>query len=228
MVTILGLDTPFPPVEKYLPEGIVAVGGDLSPQRLISAYTQGIFPWFNDDEPVIWWSPDPRMVLFPEELKVSKSMAKLLKKQAFTITYNQAFREVITQCSQVPRDDQDGTWITSDMINSYCELNQLGYAMSVEVWQDEKLVGGLYGIDLGNSLAHQESDSSASNNSKSKAFCGESMFSLVSNASKYAFISLVQKLQAENYQLIDCQLHTEHLESLGAREVSREEFLSYL
>ncbi len=270
MFHILKDNEPFPPAQQATEEGIVAIGGDLSPARLLSAYRQGIFPWFNDDEPVIWWSPDPRMVLFPDELKVSKSMAKLIKKQAFSVSYNQNFREVITQCSQVPRAEQDGTWITQDMIEAYCQLHQLGHALSVEVWQHKQLVGGLYGIDLGNqnndssvnsnhsnfqnglklesqavldtdceSMKHRgaqcinntraprQAEKSASS-AKSKLFCGESMFSKVSNASKFAFISLVQKLQVQGYDLIDCQLHTDHLASLGAREVSREAFLSYL
>ena len=224
MFHILKSQEPFPPIEQATPDGIVAIGGDLSPSRLIEAYTQGIFPWFNDDEPLIWWSPDPRMVLYPSELKISKSMQKLLKKEAFQVTYNQQFAEVITHCSQAPRPGQDGTWINSAMIDAYCKLHKQGYAHSVEVWQDEQLVGGLYGIDL--HTAQQTATDTPQNSAK--IFCGESMFSKVSNASKYAFISLAQKLAAQNYSLIDCQLHTDHLASLGAREISREAFASHL
>lgn len=200
----------FPPVEEASPEGFLAIGGDLSPERLLLAYKSGIFPWFSDDEPIIWWSPDPRMVLFPEDLKVSKSMKQLLRKNAFKVTYNQAFIEVIEACADIHRPGQDDTWITEDMKAAYIELHELGYAISVEVWQNEQLVGGIYGIDLGH------------------IFCGESMFSKVSNASKYGFIHLVKLLQKNGCQLIDCQIHTDHLASLGAIEVPREVFLSYL
>ncbi|RUA12824.1 MAG: leucyl/phenylalanyl-tRNA--protein transferase, partial [Flavobacteriia bacterium] len=160
----LGKEIYFPDVETANHDGILAVGGDLSAERLILAYRSGIFPWYNEGEPVIWHSPDPRMVLFPEDLKVSKSMRLLLKKNIFSITYNQNFSEVIHQCKIIERKDQPGTWITDDMEKAYNQLHQLGYAKSVEVWQEEQLVGGLYGIDLGN------------------IFCGESMFSAVSNA----------------------------------------------
>lgn len=202
----------FPHPESTHETGILAVGGDLSPERLILAYQNGIFPWYSDDEPLLWWSPDPRMVLFPDELKVSKSMRKLFRDQKFKVTFNQDFESVIRACAEIPRQDQDGTWITEGMIQSYLKLHQLGYAQSVEVYENEKLVGGLYGIYL-----------------KEKAvFCGESMFTKVSNASKYGFISLVRKLQEEEVQLIDCQIYTAHLASLGAKEISREAFLSYL
>lgn len=200
----------FPPVSDASPEGYLAIGGDLSPERLLLAYKSGIFPWFNEDEPIIWWSPDPRMVLFPEDLKVSKSMKQLLRKNVFSVTYNQAFEEVIDACATIYRPTQEGTWITEDMKNAYIKLHELGYAISVEVWQNTQLVGGLYGIDLGH------------------IFCGESMFSKVSNASKYGFIHLVQKLQENGCQLIDCQIHTDHLESLGAKEIPREVFMSYV
>lgn len=203
-------DIIFPPVAEASPEGIIGIGGDLKPERLLLAYKSGIFPWFSIDEPIIWWSPDPRMVLFPDELKVSKSMKQLLRKNAFKITYNKAFKEVIINCAKIERKDQDDTWITNEMIEAYCKLHELGYAVSVEVWKEDVLVGGLYGIDLGD------------------IFCGESMFSKQSNASKYGFIHLVKRLQQENYKLIDCQVYTEHLESLGAREIAREAFLSYL
>lgn len=198
----------FPHVDKASVEGLLAVGGDLSVERLLLAYQSGIFPWFNDDEPILWWSPNPRFVLYPEKLKVSKNMKKLLKKNCFEVTYNSAFEDVITECSRINRAGQPGTWITQSMIAAYRELYLLGYAKSVEVWQDEKLVGGLYGIDLGNGV-----------------FCGESMFAKISNASKVGFITFVKN---SNYKLIDCQLHTEHLESFGAEEIPREEFLKYL
>jgi leucyl/phenylalanyl-tRNA---protein transferase len=200
----------FPPVHRSSPEGIVAIGGDLSAERLMLAYRSGIFPWFEDDEPILWWSPPERMVLFFPELKVSKSMRNIINRNCFTITWNTAFADVIANCRDIPRDGQNGTWITDDMTNAYCRLHELGIAKSVEVWQDGVLVGGLYGIDLG------------------YIFCGESMFSKVSNASKIAFIALAQKLEKENYRLLDCQVHNDHLESLGAREIFREDFLEIL
>ena len=206
----LGKEIYFPDVETANQDGILAVGGDLSAERLILAYRSGIFPWYNEGEPVIWYSPDPRMVLFPDDLKVSKSMRLLLKKNTFGITYNQNFSEVIHQCKIIERKDQPGTWITDDMEKAYNQLHQLGYAKSVEVWQEEHLVGGLYGIDLGN------------------IFCGESMFSKKSNASKAAFIYLTQKLAAEQYKLIDCQVYNSHLASLGAKEIPRKEFIKIL
>lgn len=202
----------FPPVETASNDGILAIGGDLSVKRLINAYNQGIFPWYDRSEPVIWWSPDPRMVLFPEKLKVSKSMKQLLRKEAFEVTYNQDFDSVIENCARIFRPGQGSTWITGEIQKAYKELHNLEFAISVEVWQDEGLVGGLYGIYL----------------REKRIFCGESMFSRVSNASKYGFIHLVQKLQAEGVKLIDCQVHTSHLESLGAEEIPREEFMEYL
>lgn len=198
----------FPDVSQATPEGLLAVGGDLSTERLIYAYANGIFPWFEDEEPILWWSPDPRFVLFPENLKVSKSMKQVMRKNTFKITVNKAFETVIEQCAIAKRQGQEGTWITEDMKNAYIRLHQLGYATSVEVWQDEALVGGLYGIDLGN-----------------KVFCGESMFAKVSNASKVGFITFVQR---SNYKLIDCQIHTNHLESLGATHITRQDFLKFL
>ena len=200
----------FPPVEETSPEDILAVGGDLSPDRLMLAYKSGIFPWFEDDEPILWWSPEERMVLFFEDLKISKSMRNLLKKNEFSVTFNKDFKAVITNCQSVKRVGQNGTWITSDMINAYCKLHEQGFAKSVEVWKNNELVGGLYGIDLGD------------------VFCGESMFSKVSNASKVAFITLAQKLEKANYKLIDCQVHNNHLESLGCVEIEREEFINIL
>lgn len=200
----------FPPVSEADADGILAIGGDLSPERLQLAYRSGIFPWYNSGEPVIWWSPDPRMVLFPSELRVSKSMRALLRKGAFTVTFNQHFDAVISNCRDIDRDGQAGTWITDEMTSAYCRLHALGVAKSVEVWQNGELAGGLYGIDLGH------------------IFCGESMFSKVPNASKIAFIALVEQLRALHYKLIDCQVYNEHLESLGCREIDRVSFMEIL
>lgn len=202
----------FPHPNEADMNGLLAIGGDLSSARLIQAYNSGIFPWFNKDEPILWWSPDPRMVLFPNELHISKSMKVVLKKNIFKITYNTCFDKVIRRCAQIKRQEQSDTWITNTMIDAYMNLHKKGIAKSVEVWQNNTLVGGLYGIDL----------------KEKKIFCGESMFSEVSNASKAAFIHLVQQLQQQNYLLIDCQMHTTHLESLGAKEISRSKFLTYL
>ena len=200
----------FPPVFEANRDGILAIGGDLSPERLQLAYKSGIFPWFEDDEPIIWWSPNPRMVLFLDELVVSKSMRNILNRNSFKVTFNQNFRAVIANCQKIKRNGQNGTWITNDMIEAYCVLNEMGVAKSVEVWQNEELVGGLYGIDLGH------------------LFCGESMFSKVSNASKVAFIALVNQLKHNNYKLLDCQVYNEHLESLGCREIDRTDFMEIL
>jgi leucyl/phenylalanyl-tRNA--protein transferase len=182
----------------------------LSPERLLLAYQSGIFPWFEDGEPITWWSPNPRMVLFLEDLVVSKSMRNILNRKLFTVTRNQNFRAVITNCQLVARIGQNGTWITNDMIEAYCKLHELGIAQSVEVWQDGVLVGGLYGVDLGH------------------VFCGESMFSKVSNASKIAFVFLVNYLRSNNYSLLDCQVYNEHLASLGCVEIERNQFLEIL
>lgn len=199
----------FPNPSQALPEGLLAVGGDLSVERLILAYKNGIFPWFNDDDDVIlWWSPNPRFVLFPDQLKVSKSMRHILRKKGFKVTVNKDFETVVRECSKAKRSGQSGTWITEAMMKGYMKLHQLGYAKSVEVWQHDELVGGLYGVDLGNGV-----------------FCGESMFAKVSNASKVAFISFIQNT---SYKLIDCQVYTNHLESLGAKEITRDLFLKYL
>ncbi|MBW4359494.1 leucyl/phenylalanyl-tRNA--protein transferase [Flavobacterium taihuense] len=206
----LSTDLFFPPLSHANRDGILAIGGDLSPERLRLAYKSGIFPWFNEGEPIIWWSPNPRMVLFLDELIVSKSMRNILNRNIFTVTFNQNFRDVISNCQQIKRDGQTGTWITNEMIEAYCKLNELSIAKSVEVWQNGQLVGGLYGIDLGH------------------VFCGESMFSLVSNASKVAFITLVNQLKKENYSLLDCQVYNEHLESLGCREIERNVFMTIL
>lgn len=209
-MVLLGAALVFPPVEMASSEGILAFGGDLRPERLILAYQSGIFPWYNEGEPIIWYCPEERMVLFPDELRISKSMRQLMRSNTFNITTNKAFEQVISQCQNSPRKDQLGTWITDDMKQAYLKLHKLGFAKSVEVWQDEKLVGGLYGIDLGH------------------VFCGESMFSKESNTSKLAFIHLVQQLEKGQYKLIDCQVYNEHLESLGAREIPRGEFMEIL
>ena len=200
----------FPPVFEASSEGILAVGGDLSSERLLLAYKSGIFPWFNPGEPIVWWAPKSRMVLYFDELIVSKSMRNILNRNTFKVTFNQNFREVILNCSLIKREGQRGTWISQEMMEAYCKLNELGIAKSVEVWQNNELVGGLYGIDLG------------------FIFCGESMFSRVSNASKVAFISLVNHLKNENYKLLDCQVYNEHLNSLGCREIDRDDFMKLL
>ena len=200
----------FPSVTEANSEGVLAVGGNLSPDRLLLAYKNGIFPWFNPGEPILWWAPSSRMVLFFDDLIISKSMRNILNRNIFKVTFNQEFIAVISNCSSVSRDGQNGTWISDEMIASYCKLHELGIAKSVEVWQNEELVGGLYGIDLGH------------------IFCGESMFSKVSNASKVAFITLVNQLKNDNYKLLDCQVYNEHLESLGCNEIDREEFMKIL
>ena len=200
----------FPPLETASLEGILAFGGDLSPERLLVAYSNGIFPWFNIDEPIIWWSPDPRMVLFFDELKISKSMRNILNRNIFKVTFNQDFSAVIRNCQISKRIGQDGTWISDQMILAYEKLHELGKAKSVEVWKEDALVGGLYGVDLGH------------------VFCGESMFSGVPNASKVAFISLVNHLKDSKYKLIDCQVYNEHLASLGCREINRGDFIKII
>jgi leucyl/phenylalanyl-tRNA--protein transferase len=199
----------FPPVELAEPDGLLAIGGDLSTERLILAYRSGIFPWY-EGEHILWWCPDPRFVLFPNELIVSKSMRSVIKKNTFTFTTNQAFTEVITNCKRISRKDQDSTWITDDIRNAYIELHEKGIAHSAEAWQNGKLVGGLYGVRLG------------------KVFFGESMFSHVINASKFAFISYVQQLIGEGVELIDCQVYTEHLETMGARMIPRKKFIELI
>lgn len=198
----------FPSHNQASPDGLLAIGGDLSLKRLIHAYSNGIFPWFDNEVPILWWSPDPRFVLFPEELNVSKSMRKFMRTTSYNITQNKAFNEVVLNCAKVKRPKQEGTWITQNMQSAYNQLFEAGFARSVEVWENDQLVGGLYGVDLNNGV-----------------FCGESMFSFQTNASKYAFIWLIQH---SNYKLIDCQVHTNHLESLGARFISRNEYLRFL
>lgn len=207
---LLNKDLYFPPLETAGEDGLLAIGGDLSTERLLLAYRSGIFPWFNEDEPIYWWSPDPRFVLYPAELKVSSSMKTVLQNGKFRFTTNRAFEQVIQNCKTVSRHGQDGTWISPAMQQAYTTLHQLGYAHSAETWQDGEMVGGLYGIRLGD------------------LFFGESMFSLKPNASKFAFINYTRQLQKENVQLIDCQLHTNHLESLGARMIPRELFAQIL
>lgn len=205
----LSHDLIFPAHEEVTDDGIIAIGGDLSPERLLLAYKKGIFPWFNEDDPILWWFPLERFVLFPEKLNVSKSMKKVFRDEEFTYSENKAFREVITNCSAAYRKGQDGTWITNDMIEAYCQLHELGHAKSIEVWKDGELVGGFYGVESGN------------------IFCGESMFAKVSNASKAGFIQFVAKYH-KKYTLIDCQVHSEHLASLGAEEIDSALFLDYL
>ena len=191
-------------------DGVLAIGGGLNVDRLLLAYRNGIFPWFEEGEPIVWWSPNPRMVLYPNKLRVSKSMRNVINQNKYSVTFDKSFSEVIDNCKTIFRADQGGTWITSDMKKSYLELHAKGIAHSVEVWDGEELVGGLYGVNVG------------------KVFCGESMFSKKSNTSKLAFIALVRKLEEEDYHLIDCQLYTNHLASLGAEEIDRNKFLSDL
>lgn len=202
----------FPDPETADEQGLLAIGGNLSPECILTAYYSGIFPWYSENQPILWWTPDPRMVLFPDDLHISKSMRKLMREEAFEVTYNQNFEAVIKNCASVPRPGQDGTWLLPEMIEAYKKLHQLGYAQSVEVWKADKLVGGLYGMYL----------------KEKKVFCGESMFTKVSNASKYGFMKWVQRLQEAGIKLIDCQIYTPHLASLGAREIPRKEFLAYL
>ncbi len=200
----------FPRPELAEDDGLLAAGGDLSKERLLLAYSLGIFPWYSDGSPILWWSPEPRLVLIPEELKVSRSLRQIIKKAIFTVTMDTAFDEVIRNCAEINRPGQQGTWITEEMIEAYIRLHSAGYAHSVESWQDGELVGGLYGIALG------------------KAFFGESMFAKKSNASKVAFVILVERLSKSGFSFIDCQVTTEHLKNLGAKEISRKNFLQML
>ncbi|MGZ8143376.1 MAG: leucyl/phenylalanyl-tRNA--protein transferase [Methylosarcina sp.] len=213
-LTILDPDNPkqsFPCLDKALrePDGLLAVGGCLSVQRLLNAYRHGVFPWYNAGEPILWWSPDPRLVLFPDRLKVSRSLRKTLRKNKFSISYDRAFAEVIAGCARM-RKGSTGTWITQEISQAYKNLFRLGIAHSVEAWHGEELVGGLYGIALG------------------QVFFGESMFHTMTDASKVAFVTLVEQLGCWGYQLIDCQVRTEHLESLGAQEIGRDDFVKLL
>lgn len=207
MIPLLTSELSFPPLDKALiePNGLLAAGGDLSPERLLAAYRQGVFPWFNEDDPILWWSPDPRMVLFPSELKVSRSLNKTLKKVSYEIRSDSEFSQVMQACAE-PRKGQSGTWIHPEMIAAYVALHELGLAHSVEMWKNDLLVGGLYGIALG------------------KMFFGESMFSRETDASKITFVHLVRQLESWGFGMIDCQMKTSHLASLGAREIPRKEF----
>ena len=206
----LGDDHIFPSPRSANEHGVVAYGGDLNPNRITQAYKQGIFPWFESDDNLLWWSPNPRMILYPEKIKISKSLKLVIKKNTFKVTFNKDFEEVIESCSNIKRLGQKGTWITSGLKESFLHLHEKGLAMSVEVWKDSKIVGGLYGLDLGN------------------VFCGESMFSKSSNASKVALVYLSSELRKNNYKFIDCQIPTEHLKSMGGEEVSRDDFLKLL
>ena len=206
---VLEKELSFPPVHLAEPDGLLAIGGDLNVDRLLLAYRNGIFPWY-EGKHILWWCPDPRFVLFPEEIKVSKTMKQLLKKNQFQFTINKAFDQVINNCKTIRRKGQEGTWITDEVKKAYSLLHKKGIAHSAEVWKDGQLTGGLYGIKSG------------------KVFFGESMFSIESNASKYAFIKYTEHLKNEGVELIDCQVHTEHLESLGARMIPRNEFMNYL
>ncbi|TYP61392.1 MULTISPECIES: leucyl/phenylalanyl-tRNA--protein transferase [Pseudomonadaceae] len=204
-------DLSFPPLEKAMrdPNGLLAAGGDLSPERLLAAYRHGCFPWYQEGQPLLWWSPDPRTVLYPNELHVSRSLGKKLRQGAFSVTFDQAFKAVIEGCAG-PRSYTDGTWITTPMQDAYIKLHQLGVAHSVEVWQDERLVGGLYGLAMG------------------RLFFGESMFSRTTDASKAGFVTLVERLRDWEFKLIDCQMHTQHLASFGARPIPRQTFAKTL
>ena len=199
-------DITFPDAELAEDDGLLAVGGDLSLPRLLLAYRSGIFPWYGPDTPILWYSPHQRYVIFPHQINISKSMRQLMRRQTYTVSVNQSFKQVIQACAQTYRPGQDGTWITDDMQQAYLNLHQQGHATSVEVWQAGQLVGGLYGVCMG------------------RVFCGESMFSRKPNASKLALIYLCQNM---GFELIDCQLHNEHLESMGGRYISREEYRSY-
>ncbi|MDH2917024.1 MAG: leucyl/phenylalanyl-tRNA--protein transferase [Gallionella sp.] len=208
MIPWLHTDSPFPPVSRALPQpnGLLAAGGDLSPQRLLEAYRHGIFPWFNSGDPILWWSPDPRMILIPSEFKLSHSLRKVIRKGAFEVHTDTAFEQVMCACA-APRNGENGTWVTEEMIAAYCELHRLGYAHSVEVWIGDELIGGLYGVAIG------------------KMFYGESMFSRRSDASKIALALLARQLERWGFGMIDCQMHTPHLASLGARAIPRAEFI---
>jgi len=211
MIPWLGPHDPFPPCCKALrqPNGLLAAGGELSSERLIDAYSHGIFPWFNEGEPILWWSPSPRMVLFPQELKVSRSLKKTLRNRDYEVRLDSAFTQVMQGCAQ-PRKDQAGTWITPPMIAAYTQMHRMGIAHSAETWVEGELVGGLYGIALG------------------RMFYGESMFTTVTDASKIAFVHLVWQLRRWGFGMVDCQMKTEHLASLGARDIPRADFVRRL
>jgi leucyl/phenylalanyl-tRNA--protein transferase len=207
MIPWLDKDAPFPPLRRALrePNGLLAAGGDLSPERLLEGYRRGIFPWFSEGDPILWWSPDPRMVLFPAELKISRSLGKTLRNRSYQVRFDSAFNEVIASCA-APREGVSGTWISDAMIEAYLELHRLGHAHSVETWIGDELAGGLYGVAIGG------------------VFFGESMYSRGRDASKIALAALVARVKAEGFGLIDCQMHTRHLETLGAREIPRARF----
>jgi leucyl/phenylalanyl-tRNA--protein transferase len=211
MIPWLEPDEPFPPVERAMrdPNGLLAAGADLSTKRLVDAYARGIFPWFNHEEPPLWWSPDPRMVVFAAERRVSRSLRKVIASGRFRVTLDTAFAEVVGGCAD-PRPDQDGTWITPEIFEAYLEMHRLGYAHSVEAWEDDQLVGGLYGVSIG------------------RMFFGESMFARRSDASKVAFITLLDQLERWEMPMVDCQVPTSHLASLGGREIPRQEFLRHV
>ena len=209
-MVILAPELAFPPLSRAGREGLLCIGGDLSPQRLLLAYKNGIFPWYSEGDPICWWSPPERMVVFPQEYSLPKKLRNVLNRKLFSVTFNTQFEKVIEGCRFSERNGQDGTWLTQEMHEAYLEMHRRGYAKSVEVWQEGELVGGLYGLDMGD------------------VFCGESMFSKVSNASKYAFVFLIKKLKAENYRLLDCQVYNHYLESLGATLIPRREFIKIL
>jgi len=209
-ITLLSKTIVFPHPDEADQNGLLAIGGDLGTERLISAYSMGIFPWYDHDSPILWWSPDPRLVLFPDELRVSRSLRQCLRKGIFTVTVNSAFEQVIRSCADAHRRGQAGTWITGEMIRAYTELHQKGYALSAEAWCDGELAGGLYGIKLGS------------------IFFGESMFALRSNASKVAFVTFIEQMRQKGLTVVDCQVTTEHLLSMGAREIPRSAFLALL
>ena len=209
-VFLLDKDLVFPPPHLADDSGLLAVGGDLSEERLLLAYRMGIFPWYSEGEPLLWWSPDPRLILLPEEFHVSRRLSRVIRQGVFRVTMDEAFEQVMRACAESPRPAQDGTWITGEMIDAYCRLHASGYAHSVECWRGDKLAGGLYGINLGNS------------------FFGESMFSRVSDASKVALAALVEHVKSWPFALIDCQIATPHLSRMGASEVSREKFMRLL
>ena len=204
----LSNDLVFPDPSLSEDDGLLAIDGDLSPERLLLAYSNGIFPWFSDEEPILWWSPDPRFIVYPKDIKISHSMKKTLKKNTYRVSFNTCFRDVISNCSNTRKET--GTWITDEMLEAYCKLHELGFAHSIESWYGDDLVGGLYGVSIG------------------KCFFGESMFSTMDNASKVAFITLSKVLEEKEFSLIDCQVHTNHLESLGGIYTSREDFLALI
>lgn len=207
---ILSKEIYFPPIDHTEPDGLYAIGGDLSPERLLLAYKNGIFPWFNEDEPICWYSPDPRFILLPAEIKISKSMQALMKRKTFSFSINKSFEDVIENCQKAVRRYGPGTWISQQILEAYKKLHKMGFAESVEVWENEELVGGLYGVKMG------------------KVFFGESMFSRRSNASKFGLIKYCEVLRLQDIQIIDCQVYTTHLESLGAKPIPRVAFLDLL